>query len=989
MRMPKSLLCALLIAVFFSAQSYAAAPDRIASAIDTSKMVALPNHVSPMARPEFDRGPVEPSRSMRITMLFVPSAQQEQALQQLIAEQQDKKSPNFHKWLSPEEYAQRFGLSQGDIDKISAWLESQGFRVRYVARGRDFLSFDGNAVQVESVFRTAIHSFSVNGRLHFANTTSPMIPAVLNGVIGGFRGLHDFFPHPMLKQHPGYTVTINNSTYHFLAPGDIATIYDINSLYQASPAIDGTGEKVVIAGQSDVYLADLNDFRTAFGFSSISGCTMDPTKTIIQAGSCSSGNFEMVVPGTASDPGLSPGDLSESDLDIEWIGSVARGAEIVFVTSSNGVDDSASWAIDNKLAPVISYSYGLCEAFVTAPSIATDEATYQKATTEGISMFAAAGDSAAAECDGDNGTYPAQLGLSVSYPASSSYVTGVGGTEFDEGSGSYWNASNSATGGSAKSYIPETAWNDSALPGIDSFDGTGGGPSNCAFGSGMTSVSGPNGGPFSFEICNAPASGGFPKPSWQTGITPSDSVRDVPDISFSASNVNDVYIVCAPQSEVVNGSTSSTSTCVNGINSALTQFNPPSAFGGTSAATPVAAGMAVLANQYLNATSGLGSINQQLYTLYKSNPSAFHATLSTNNTTTGGTSNNIVPCSGGDPTFEPKALQCPATSGTLGQFGYSVTTGYSTVTGLGSLDINAFLKAWAASLPSFTLSPSPTVLTAAAGANTNTTTITIVPVNGFTGSVAFTCPSGLPTGATCVFNSVSATSATLYIQTSANMATVSNVTVTVKGTGTGGLVSATTTVSLTVTKTTMSFSLSSNPKVSTLSVAQGQTSGPVNLTVVSTSTPSFIVISGTSSSTALPLTYSCSGLPSEATCNFSPSPPTPQTTVTLTIATTAPTTEMRGPFDRGTRIFYALLLPGLLGIVFTAGSRRRSLRGMRLLGLIVLLGLSTLWLGSCGGSGGTQSNPGTPTGTYTITVNATTGGASPLSNSMSFTLSVN
>ena len=867
MRILKSVLFPLLIATLSSSLSYAATGDRIAGAIDSTNLVEMKGHVSPMARAEFDQGPVEPFRALHVTMLFAPTAEQQRALDKLLAAQQDTRSASFHQWLTPEQYGERFGLSQSDLEKMSAWLEGQGFKVTYVARGRDFLSFDGIAAQVEQTFKTEIHYFNVNGTMHFANTMPPSIPAALNGIVGGFRGLHDFLPHSMLRK-PAYTTTTG---VHFLAPGDIATIYDINPLYKLSPAIDGTGQQVVIAGQTDVYLADLHNFRTDFGLSDITGCTMSSTTSgVIAAGACSSGNFEMVVPSGSPDPGLSAGDLGESDLDIEWVGSVARGAEIIFVTSavnSGGVDTSASWAIDNKLAPVISYSYGICEAFATAPGISSAEGVYKKAAGEGISFFAAAGDSGAAECDGDNGTYPAILGLSVSYPASSPEITAVGGTEFDEGSGSYWNTTNNipGDGGSAKSYIPEIAWNDSAAQ--RSLDATGGGPSNCAFGTGTTSVSGPDGGPFAFEICSAPTAGGFSKPSWQSGITPNDSVRDIPDISFSASNANDVYIVCVPLSEI--GLTGSTSTCANGINSALTQFNPPSAFGGTSAPTPVAAGMTVLLNQYLGA-SGLGTINQQLYTLYKNNPpptGPFHDIVAGTSSITGGTSDNIVPCTNGDPTFEPTQLRCAGTT-----MGYSAGAGYDLVTGLGSVDINTLATTWAAS------------------------------------------------------------------------------------------------------QTSSSFSLA--PQNATYQVTQGQS---INVTINLTTTNGF----------NSPLTYTCTepAALNESTC-IGPSGATTQTSVSFQITTTAPTAKLQRPFDRGTGVIYAALLPGLLGITFTFSSRKRSRRSVRILGMIVVLGISTLWLGSCGGNNSGNGNPGTTKGSYTITINATTGGSSPMTGSTTFTLQV-
>ncbi|MFZ0806204.1 MAG: protease pro-enzyme activation domain-containing protein, partial [Candidatus Sulfotelmatobacter sp.] len=1046
--------------------------------IDTANMVELKNHVAVMAQSQFDQGPEDESRLLHVTMLFTPSPQQQQALQKLLADQQNADSPRFHQWLTSDQFGQQFGLSQNDIARVSSWLESEGLKVTYVAHGRDFLAFDGTVGQVQSVFHTTIHNFSVKGKMHFANVTPPMIPTALIGIVGGFRGLHNFTPHPMLKQRPNYTYQ-DRGTQEVLAPGDIATIYDINPLYQQTPAIDGTGQNVVIAGQSDVYIADINYFRSAFGFTSLSGCTMDSTNTIIQAGTCNTGNFQMVVPGDGADPGVSAGDLGESDLDIEWMNSVARGATIIFVTSSansGGVDDSAGWAIDQNppLAPVISYSYGLCEAFVTAPSITAAETTYAKAASEGISFFAASGDGASATCDYDGGAYPAMLGPSVSYPASSPNVTGVGGTEFDEGTGTFWSGSNGTNGGSAFSYIPESAWNDSALSFVNNLDGSGGGASNCAFGTGVTQVSG-----FDFEICAAPPNGGFPKPSWQNGVTSNDKVRDVPDIAFSASNVNDPYIVCVPQSET-NGS-SSTSTCIpatgniGDINNALVTYN--SAFGGTSASTPVTAGMTVLLNQYLGA-NGLGTINSQLYTLFTANPpGVFNEIENGTNSTTLGASNNIVACVKNDPSFEPLALQC-----STGSFGFSVGGGhaYNQVTGLGSVDMNKLFTAWTASRSTttttlsasasninqgasvtFTAAVSPstatgpvsffnnsssaaigsgfisngtaTFVTSSLPAGTNSVTATyngsaanassgpsapaivnvtgftlsstsssviaghqvnvtvmLTPMNGFNSQVAVSCGSSVPAGITnCSFSpstipaNPNQTTTTLTIGTAPSMAGgTTPVNVSIPITATGGGVTTNSTVSLTVNPTDQSFTLSlQGGNNQTIQVAQGAT---VQVTVNLTGNNGFNAN----------VSYSCSDLASESACTYNTGQVSSSTPESFTISATAPVTQLRKPFGRGSGIFYAALLPGLLGIIFTVGSRKRSstLRSMRILGLIVVLGVSTLWMGACSGStNSTNKNPGTPTGTYTITITATTGGAVPVTNNsapLTFTLTV-
>jgi subtilase family serine protease len=968
MRIVKYLLPVVVAACLLCTLSFASTPDRIRGGIDPTNVVELTGHVSPLARAQFDQGPVEPSRMMHVTMLLLPTAAQNREMEKLIADQQNRKSPKYHQWLTSDEFGARFGVSQADLDKISAWLKAQGFKVTYVAHGRDYVSFDGNAGQVSNAFRTEIHTFDVNGKMHFANTRAPMIPAALSGIVGGFRGMHDFLPHSMIKHRPNYTITSGSNSFTFLAPGDLATIYDINPLYQATPKIDGTGQKIVIAGQTDIYLADLNDFRTNFGLSPITGCTKNSNGVIT---ACDSSNFQLVYACTpVSDciPGVQA-DVVEADLDIQWSGAVARGAKIIFVNSTS-VDTSASYAIDNQLAPIISYSYGLCEAFSYAPPIATAELEYKKANTEGITFFAASGDSGAAECDGDLGTFPAQLGLSVSYPASSAYVTAVGGTELNEGSGSYWNTGNGTDGGSAKTYIPEIAWNDTTevVQAGGSFAATGGGPSNCVNG-GNTTVQG-----YSFRVCNSPG-GGFPKPTWQVGVTPADSARDVPDISFSGANENDPYIVCTPQST---GPNTVVSSCANGINDSIETYN--SLFGGTSASTPVAAGMAALLNQYLG-TNGLGNINQQLYTVLYPDPTVFHDILAGSNPNDQGTSDNIVPCTGGDPTFEPAALRCPGAAGVTGSFGYSAGTGYDTVTGLGSLDINNFILAWAASEISFTTSALPLSPATITAGNSTTSTVSIAPLNAASSSATYTFAcSGLPTGATCSFNPTSVTgngttvpTTTLTISTLASAA-AGTTPVTVTATS-GGISSSASPLSLVVTATDQSFTLA--PQNPSYQVLQGQA---VDATVILTPANGFNT----------PVTYSCVNPASESLCR-GPSGPTANTSVSFHITTTLATGKLQRPRDRGSRIFYAALLPGLLGIVFTLGSRKRSLRGMRLLGLIMVLGFSTLWMGSCGGNSGggtTTKDPGTLKQTYTITINATTGGASPITGTTTFTLQV-
>jgi len=1000
-----SLLASALVSILtLSSLSFAAA-DRISAPIPVgtaANMTPMGGHISPFASPQLDQGPVEPTHPMSVTMIFGQSPAQKTALLKLLAEQQDRKSPNYHKWLTSVQFGEQFGLSVGDLEKVSTWLGAQGFKVSSVANGRDYITFSGYAAQVDSVFGTETHYFNVKGQTHFANTKSPMLPAALTGIVTGFRGLHDFTPHAQHKL-PDYNANIGANTYHFLAPGDISKIYNFDPLYSS---LNLSGQTIVIAGQSDVYLADLHYFRTDFGLSDITGCNVN-TSGVILAGACTSNNLTVMQP--YGDPGLVHGDLGESDLDIETISGVARGAKIIFVTSpaaSGGVDASVQSAVDSNPIPanVISYSYGLCENFVTVVGdIAASESMYQKAQSEGISFFAAAGDAGAATCDGDLNVanYPAQLGLAVSYPASSQYVTAVGGTEFNEGTGTYWNTTNNLSdyGQSATGYIPELAWNDTTLAG--QLDATGGGASSCVAETGTAIISDSGGNQYSFAVCSQ-TNGGFPKPTWQSGITgmPNDGVRDVPDIAFSASNANDVYIVCVPQSELLNNGIS-TSTCQGGITSALTSFQYPSAFGGTSASTPVTASMALMLNQYLSdngITAPVGNINQQLYKIYEKTPGAFHDVTSGSSSITEDNSTNIVPCTAGTPliTNFPTALQCPG-SGTP-QIGYSAGTGYDQTTGLGSLNVNSFFTAWLATEVSFTVNA--TTLTpssiAAGSSTTATSTVTITPApNSVSQNATYTLGcSGLPSGPQCTFNPAQVTSADSFTSTltiSGVPVTAATGTDTITVDGTAGPVVVGTTVSLDVTATTESFTLTTPASGQTVTVAQGQVTSGIVITVGSTSSPSFISSSGGQPVTNAPVTYACSGLPSESQCLFSPSSTTNATSVSLTISTTAPSAALRmpdKPFDRGSRVLYAALLPGLLGVVLTFGSRKRSMAGMRVLGLIMVLGCSTMWLGACGGSNNSStSNPGTPVGSSTVTVTATAGGSVP-QQTFSFTLMV-
>jgi subtilase family serine protease len=566
---------AIPIIVLVLCPNLLAQPDRIADRVDANRRVVLLGNVNPRVQPQYDQGAVEPSLKLTyVSMALKKSAAQQADLDNLLKQQQDRSSPLFHKWLAPEEYADRFGVSRNDIAKLVNWLQGSGLTVIQIARGRNFIAFSGTAQQVQDALRTTIHYYAVSGEKHYANATEPSTPDAFAAVVAGFIGLDDFHPKapmhlrgaPSRKLAPGSERPnfFSQSGVNILAPDDLATIYDIAPLYQNG--FDGTGQSLVVAGQTNIDLNDIEAFRQLFNLSA-----NDPQMFLVQGD---------------TDPGIVPKELGEADLDLEWSGAIARNATIIFVYSHD-VFNSAAYAIDNALAPVISYSYGTCESNLTNVYSQLVESVAQQANSEGITWVASSGDSGAADCELDSGTETtATTGLAVNFPASLPEVTGVGGTEFVEGGGTYFSSTLGPNLGTALSYIPETGWNDSSLLSTG-FAASGGGVSMF-----------------------------FAKPYWQNGAgVPSDGQRDVPDVAFTASGLHDPYLI---------GSA-----------------GEPMAVGGTSAAAPTFAGILVLLNHYLasfGAQPGLGNINANLYALAQAVPGIFH------DITTG---NNIVPCQNG------------------------------------------------------------------------------------------------------------------------------------------------------------------------------------------------------------------------------------------------------------------------------------------------------------------------------------------------------
>ena len=701
----------------------AAVPSRITQAVDESNLTVVKGNTYYLASAEYDRGAAPASLPMsRMLLVLQRSPSQEAALEQLLDQQQDHSSPDFHQWLTPQQFGQQFGPSDQDIQTITAWLQSRGFQVAPISNGRTVIEFSGTAGQVQEAFHTAIHKYSVPTRTgtiedHWANSTDPSIPVALAPVVAGINTLHNFPRKPMHVVRgvytkntetgiikplgpanpatPSWTASCDDglATCFFLGPYDFAAIYNVAGLWNGSPAIDGTGQTIAVIGESDVDFKDIEGFQNMFGL---------PTKDPV-----------LVLDGP--DPGIEPGDETESDLDLEWSGSVAKGATIDFVIAATtnttlGVDLAAQHAVDHNVAPIISESYGICELGVGTTGNRFYSGLWQQAAAQGITVLIAAGDSGSAGCDSQDNQSPApaEFGLQVSGFASTPYNVAVGGTDFNDltSPSTYWNATNAATTqASAKGYIPEFPWDDSCTSVAIVFFGFSTNPLTNCNNSQLLSFAvitvGGSGGKSACTVNDgsdpSSCSGGYAKPSWQAGKgVPSDGKRDIPDVALfaSAGSISgSAYIICeADQTDATYCSAQ----------------NPDFlAIGGTSASTPSFAGIMAMVVQ--KTASRQGNANYILYQLAAQSGASCTSSATPASTcifydiTTG---TNAMPC---DDTV-PVPVNC-GTAGSEGigvLTGYNSTAGYDLTTGLGSVNAANLVNKWSSITSA--LKPSATTL---------------------------------------------------------------------------------------------------------------------------------------------------------------------------------------------------------------------------------------------------------------------------------------
>jgi len=714
-----------------SATQAVALPARITQPIDETQLVTLKGNVHPLVRAAFDQGAVDDSMPMnRMLLMLKRSVEQESALTQLLVDQHNTNSTNFHKWLTPEQFATQFGPADADIQTITSWLQSHGFQIAKVSKGKFAIEFSGTAAQVKQAFHTEIHKYVVNGEPHVANASDPQIPAALTAVVRGLAPLNNFRAKPNHRVVGEFSksiessqskpvnpeLTISNPAGFGLGPTDFATIYNVLPLWNATPtAVDGTGQSIAVIGVSNINLQDVQDFRTIFGLPT-GGAANTPV---------------VVIDG--ADPGiLNDGSETEALLDVEWSGAVAKGAQIHFVIAADtdiasGLILAILHVVDNNTDPILSLSFGDCELNEGSNNTGFWEPVWQQAAAQGITVTVSTGDNGSAGCENSNlvAPNPATTGLQVSGFASTPFNVAVGGTDFNDAGQqtTFFNATNDPTTlVSAKGYIPESTWNESCT--------------NAAFGTNPEANCNSTVAANQAAVFPVGGSGGasavYTKPAYQSFISaahgmPADGARDLPDVSlFSSAGFNkSFYVVCEADA-------------VSSPSCAGTTFNFL-AVGGTSAATPSFAGIMALVNQK---NGRQGNANFVLYKLAQMQYAAGTAcnsvaspppnTSCTFNDVTTGTI--AMPCTKGSLNCNPTVG--PDTIGVLS--GFSATSGYDLATGLGSVNAQNLVNNWTTGATAFTpssvtLSLSPTTgITAGQSVNVN---ITVTPSTA-TGTVA-------------------------------------------------------------------------------------------------------------------------------------------------------------------------------------------------------------------------------------------------------------
>ncbi len=508
-------------------------------------------------------------------------------------------SAEYGKFLTPAQFRAAYAPTQSDVTAVQQWLRGSGFTVGYTPANNHYVEATGTVAQANAAFATTLGDYVYAGQTLLAPERALSVPASLppvSGVIGlddSAALVHtdhvvaDALPSAGFRNAPPLSAYWGEKTTADTAPpgssSKLPGAYpwavrgyhgkQLQGAYGLTDAIssgdDGHGVTVAIidAYASPTIAEDAATYFARVGLPAFKG-----------------GQFSQVVaPGTyrrPDNPRQGPsGWYGEETLDVEAVHTSAPGANIVFVSAPNNYQDldaALNHVVDRHLADIVSNSYGWSGEALPAGFIKPQNDTLLQATLEGIGVYFSSGDY------GDETFGTANPAVATpDWPASSPYVTAVGGTSLGVGS--------------SNDYLFETGWETAKSPLTK--DGTWGLPPKYQYGSG--------GG----------TSRLFPEPDYQKPVVPEDLATAYGDRAQPMRVVPDVAMVGDPNTGMLVGQTQ---TFPDGT------YYDEYRIGGTSLACPLFAGVMALAQQRRGAPIGFANP-----TLYKADGGAFHDVLPT------------------------------------------------------------------------------------------------------------------------------------------------------------------------------------------------------------------------------------------------------------------------------------------------------------------------------------------------------------------------
>jgi kumamolisin len=545
-----------------------------------------PEAVSDLA----SQGAAPSDRQLKMEIFL--AAHDQAQLDELSDQLQDPNSPQYHHWLTPAQFNQRFGPTAADVAAITQWLTGQGFNVTFSSAQQRRITFTGDVGTAQDAFQ--VHMVQSRDGKTFGNVEDPQVPASLApkiSYLAGLDNLHGNLWNTVIPDPP--SLLGNSPTVPLFGPTDIQTFSDETPLLTATPtAFDGTGQCIAVSEGSDVDQASLAEFNTLFSLPQFVQGT----------------NYDFVFPDGSPDPPGSNGGAQpygEAMLDVEYAHGLAPGAEVVVYAANAGTlePDPAQSLVDTVTAIVndtthnceqVAVSWAQCgepSSFFTALS-----AIFQQGADEGESIFVATGDlGTAAPSPGNCQVPPVPRKQNIEENAASPFVTAVGASMFNptyDGNGNDTSTDADTT---------QNVWDYNVN--IDN----------------LIVEKGASTGGYSKV---------FPRPSWQEKVAGiNGKFRAVPDLVLGGGNIGGTLTEKIPKSgkPKVTGSDFHAPgfwECFDdGLESGSGVATGPvcSLTGGTSIVPPQYAGIFAIINQKSGAAGGQGLINVNLYAMAKAN----------------------------------------------------------------------------------------------------------------------------------------------------------------------------------------------------------------------------------------------------------------------------------------------------------------------------------------------------------------------------------